>query len=195
MTGTTPSRKAWLRHLCQEAAFSSPPLPRHGRVRAAPAFSTAVRCPTRPSPSLPPPHSFCRCREGASSPGKADSGTPSPPRVSPPPPPRRGGCLRGGRLGGQAAPPPPSPSSAGPAAPLTLQLPLLLALPLHQLLQRPVDPGLLIARTLHGRPEARARGTPSPRGGGSGARVTPDPGARRELAALPAAAPRPPPQP
>lgn len=117
--------------------------------------------PSRPSELLwLPSGASCRGRRrGAAEPGR--------PRVSPPPLP-------------SLLPARPAPGMAL----LTLQLPFLLALPLHQLLERPLGPRLLVPRALHGRPEPAGAADPRPRR---------EAGARSASAAPPRPAPPQPP--
>lgn len=140
----------------------SPALPK--APPPAPSQLLPPRLPASPPRSVPPPGSRLRAAH------RAGPALRLPAATSPPPPARRA-------PEGSLSPPPPALRRAAP--PLTLQLPLLLPLTLHQPLQRPVGPRLLVPGALHGRPEARARGTPSPRGGGG----THDPRPRREAGA------------
>lgn len=164
---TPRSRPRHPRPLAKAAQGLLPPGPKPGAAEGAPPAPSQLlppRLPASPPRSVPPPGSRLRAAHRAGPAPRLPAAT------SPPPPARRA-------PEGSLSPPPPALRRAAP--PLTLQLPLLLPLTLHQPLQRPVGPRLLVPGALHGRPEARARGTPSPRGGGG----THDPRPRREAGA------------
>lgn len=177
---------------------------RRQRKGCSPIFK-ALRWRTRPPPSPdPPPSSSCRrpgLPRGGRPQGKARSRTSSPLRVPRHHLPARrapeGAAVCRRHHHRHPSPPLPEPSALPPSArravaPLTLELPLLLALPLHQLLQLPLGPRILILRALHGRPEARDRRTPSAHGSAPHPQPRREAGTRRSSGSTGAVAPPPP---
>lgn len=128
-------------HRCLHALFAPAVLvPLRGHCQGCSLLLHRRRRPSRPSELLALP-------SGASCEGRRrGDAEPSRPRVFPPPLPT-------------LLPARPAPGTAL----LTLELPLLLALPLQQLLQRPLGPRLLVLRALHGRPQPPGAADPRPR--------------------------------